>query len=136
MQINLLNLMDEVKCYALLREIRWSEGLKCVACSSEQIIKNGHDENHCNKQRYQCKDCHKNFDDLTGTIFSGSNLTLRVWILALYLMGLNLSNKQISQELEISEPTAQRMTTILREGIVKKNLIYNLNKKLRQTKFI
>ncbi len=63
LQINLLNLMDEAKCYTLLREIRWSAGLKCVHCSSKQIIKNGHDENHCNKQRYQCKDCQKNFDD-------------------------------------------------------------------------
>lgn len=136
MQINLLNLMDEAKCYELLREIRWSEGLKCTSCSSDKIVKNGHDENHSNKQRYQCNNCEKNFDDLTGTIFSSSNLTLKVWILVLYLMGLNLSNKQISKELEISEPTSQRMTTILREGIVKKSLIYNLNKKLRQTKFI
>ena len=136
MQINLLNLMDEAKCYELLRSIRWSEGVCCVSCSSKSVIKNGHDENHLNKQRYQCKDCQKNFDDLTNTIFSNSHLTLKVWILVLYLMGLNLSNRQISKELEISEPTAQRMTTILREGIVKKSLIYNLNKKLRQTKFI
>lgn len=136
MQINLLNLMDEAKCYELLRAIRWSSGLTCVHCSSSRVIKNGHDENQLNKQRYQCKDCQKNFDDLTNTIFSNSNLSLKVWILVLYLMGLNLSNKQISKELEISEPTAQRMTTILRQGIVKKSLIYNLNEKLRQTKFI
>ena len=136
MQINLLNLMDEAKCYELLREIRWSEGLCCTNCSSHKVIKNGCDENHKNKQRYQCNNCQKNFDDLRGTIFSGSNLTFKVWILVLYLMGLNLSNLQISKELEISEPTAQRMTKLLREGIVKKSLIYNLNKKLRQTKFI
>lgn len=128
--------MDEAKCYELLRAIRWSDGVCCTNCASKSVIKNGHDEKHLNKQRYQCKDCQKNFDDLTDTIFSNSNLTLKVWVLALYLMGLNLSNRQISKELEISEPTAQRVTTILRAGIVKKNLIYNLNKKLRQTKFI
>ena len=128
--------MDEAKCYDLLREIRWKSGVHCIACSSDKIVKNGHDENHPNKQRYQCKTCKKNFDDLTDTIFSNSNLTLKVWVLVLYLMGLNLSNKQISKELEISEVTAQRMAKILREGIVKKNLIYNLNKKSRQTRFI
>ncbi len=32
----------------------------------------------------------------------------------LYLMGLNLSNLQIAKELDISEPTAQRMTKLLR----------------------
>jgi len=74
MQINLLNLKDAAKCYDLLREIRWAEGLTCLSCSSAEIIKNGHDENHSNKQRYQCKNCQKNFDDLTDTIFSGIGL--------------------------------------------------------------
>ena len=99
-------------------------------------MKNGHDENHPEKQRYQCTDCKKNFDDLSQTVFSGSNKSLKVWVVALYLMGLNLSNTQLAKELNVSEPTAQRMTRILREGIVKKSLIYNLNRKLRQTKFI
>jgi len=135
MQVNLLNLIDESKCFNLLREIRWPNGIICTNCTSSKVVKNGHDENHPNKQRYQCKDCHKNFDDLTDTIFSGSNLTLKIWILALYFLGLNLSNRQIAKELDISVPSAQRLTSILREGIVKKSLIYNLNKKLKQMKF-
>jgi len=135
MQINLLKLMDEAKCYEMLREIRWADGVCCVHCNDMNIVKNGHDENHPDKQRYQCNNCHRNFDDLSGTLFSGSNKSLKVWIVALYLMGLNLSNLQLSKELEVSQPTAQRMTTLLREGIVKKSLIYNLNEKLRQTKF-
>lgn len=28
------------------------------------------------KQRYECKDCGKRFDDLTGTIFSGHHQSL------------------------------------------------------------
>jgi len=35
-------------------------------------------------------------------------------------MGLNLSNRQIAQELDICESEAQRMTMLLREGIVEK----------------
>lgn len=136
MQVNLLNLIDDSKCFDLLREIRWTNGVKCTNCTSSNVIKNGHDENHLNKQRYQCNDCDKNFDDLTDTIFSGSNLSLKIWILVLYFLGLNLSNRQIAKELEISIPSAQRLTSILREGIVKKSLVYNLNKKLRQMKFI
>jgi len=134
MQIKILNIIDEAKCYEMLREVRWCQGVQCVNCSSMEVVKNGHDENHLDKQRYQCKSCLKNFDDLTGTIFSGSNLTFKIWVITLYLMGLNLSNQQIAKELEISIPSAQRITTVLREGIVKKSLVYNLNKKLRQTK--
>ena len=128
--------MDEAKCYELLRQIRWADGLYCLHCQSEEVVKNGHDENHPSKQRYQCNTCHRNFDDLTGTVFSGSNKSLKVWIVALYLMGLNLSNRQMAKELDVSEPTAQRMTKVLREGIVKKSLIHDLNEQLRSTKFI
>lgn len=37
----------------------------------------------------------------------------------LYLMNMNASNRQISQELEVSERTAQRMTTKIRKEIQK-----------------
>jgi hypothetical protein len=36
-------------------------------------------------------------------------------------MGLNLSNEQIAQELEVDGSDVQQMTTALREGIVKKS---------------
>jgi len=135
MQINLLKLMDEAKCYEMLREVRWKKGIKCPHCESEAIIKNGHDEVHVHRQRYYCQSCERNFDDLTDTVFSGSNKSLKVWVVALYLMGLNLSNTQLAKELDVSQPTAQRMARLLREGIVKKSLIYNLQMKLRQTKY-
>src|SRR4051812_25520137 len=41
-------------------------------------------------------------------------------VLCLYLMGLNLSNRQIAQELDLSESDAQDMTEQLRNGIVAK----------------
>jgi hypothetical protein len=44
-----------------------------------------------------------------------------MWILCLYLMGLNLSNLQIAQELNLNKDDVQAMTTQLRTGIVKKN---------------
>ena len=136
MKINLLELMDENACYELLREIRWADGVQCPHCSGLTIIKNGHDEVHKPRQKYECKNCGRGFDDLTGTIFSGSSKSLKVWIVCLYLMGLNLSNPQISSELDISCPTAQRMTRILREGIVKKSLIATLAAKLKLTRSI
>ena len=40
------------------------------------------------------------FDDLTGTVLAGHHQPLRVWVLCLYFMGLNLSNRQIAQELQ------------------------------------
>ena len=54
------------------------------------------------------------FDDLTGTVLAGHHQPLRVWVLCLYFMGLNLSNRQIAQELDLSQPDVQAMTEQLR----------------------
>ena len=43
--------------------------------------------------------CAGRFDDLTGTVLAGHHQPLRVWVLCLYFMGLNLSNRQIALEL-------------------------------------
>lgn len=40
-----------------------------------------------------------------------------MWILCLYLMGLNLSNQQIAQELDLDKDVVHDMTTQLRQGI-------------------
>ena len=124
--------MNEDACYNYLRGVRWADGVTCPHCNHDMVIKNGKNENHLSCQKYKCSGCNRGFDDLTGTLFSGSKKSLKVWIACLYLMGLNVSNSQISKELDITETTAGRMTKLLREGIAKKKLIYNLVAKLRQ----
>ena len=62
--------------------------------------------------------CERYFDDLTGTVLAGHHQPLQVWVLCLYLMGLNLSNQQIGQELGLNKDDVQRMTSQLRTGIV------------------
>ena len=118
--INLLDLIDPKKCYALIRFIRWGERVTCPKCGSSYVIKRGFDDTQSERQRYQCKQCQARFDDLTDTIFAGHHQPLGVWILCLYLMGLNLSNQQIAQELELNKDDSQQMTSQLRSGIVEK----------------
>jgi transposase-like protein len=71
-----------------------------------------------NRQRYVCRGCGKQFDDLTDTIFEGPHQALKVWIISLYFMGLNLSNAQIAHELDLAEGVVQEMTAQLRTGAV------------------
>lgn len=118
--LNIQHLIDEAKCFAVIRELRWPEGVSCPECGSKEINKRGFHTHQAHRQRYKCQSCGKQFDDLSGTIFEGHHLALRVWILCLYLMGSNLSNEQIAEELDVSSGTAQEMTTQLREGIVAK----------------
>jgi transposase-like protein len=121
LQVNIKNLIDEVQCYQTVREMRWPDGVVCPSCQSTQAIKRGFDDTEPARQRYACTDCHARFDHLTDTIMAGHHQPLKVWILCLYFMGLNLSNEQIANELDINRSDVHQMTTQLREGIVKKS---------------
>ncbi len=72
------------------------------------------------RQRYRCKACSGRFDDLTGTVLAGHHQPLRVWVLCLYFMGLNLSNRQTAGELGLDASDVQAMTEQLRRGLVAK----------------
>jgi transposase-like protein len=116
--IHIQSLIDDAKCFETVRALRWPDGVHCSTCHSPQVTKQGHDDTQPARQRYQCTSCGRRFDDLTGTIFAGHHQPLRVWILCLYLMGLNLSNHQIAQELDLNKDDAHQMTCQLRQGIV------------------
>ncbi len=116
--LNILNLIDDEKCFEVVRELHWPNGVRCPSCGSDEITRQGRDTTQPHRQKYCCKDCNRCFDDLTGTIFVGRHQPLRTWILCLYFMGLNLPNQQIAQELGLNKDDVQRMTTELREGVV------------------
>jgi transposase-like protein len=115
--VNLSALLDDAKCFALVRQHRWPKGVCCPDCDSVEVIRNGHDDLQPHRQRYHCKACHGRFDDLTGTVLAGHHQPLRVWVLCLYLMGLNLSNRQIAAELGLDGSDVQAMTEHLRHGL-------------------
>lgn len=117
--VNLQTLIDEQKCYEIVRQLRWSEGVTCSKCDSKHVVKRGFDETQSYRQRYQCQTCRAWFDDLSNTIFAGHHQPLRTWILCLYLIGLNLKH-QIAAELDLNKDDVQQMTNQLRAGIVEK----------------
>ena len=116
----LLALLDDAKCFALVRQQRWPGGVRCPACGSGSVVRDGFDETRPHRQRYRCKACAGRFDDLTGTALAGHHQPLRMWVLCLYLMGLNLSTRQIARELGLNGSDVQAMTEQLRRGLVAK----------------
>jgi Transposase zinc-ribbon domain len=94
--LNLSALLDDAKCFALIRQHRWPDGVRCPTCGSAGVARHG----------------------LSGTVLAGHHQPLRVWVLCLYLMGLNLSNRQIAHELDLSVSDVQAMTEQLRAGLV------------------
>ena len=115
--VNLSSLIDDAKCYELVRQHRWPEGARCPGCGGASVARHGRDDTQPYRQRYRCAACGARFDDLTGTVLAGHHQPLRVWVLCLYFMGLNLPNRQIAQELGLSQPDVQLMTEQLRHGL-------------------
>jgi transposase-like protein len=118
--VNLASLLDDAKCFALVRQHRWPEQVQCPGCDSTVVVRAGHDDSQPHRQRYRCNACGRRFDDLTGTVLAGHHQPLRVWVLCLYFMGLNLSNRQIAAELSLSVSDVQNMTEQLRSGFAAK----------------
>src|SRR5215212_9608167 len=58
---------------------------------------------------------------MTSPVLAGHHQPLRVWVLCLYFMGLNLSNRQIAAELGLNASDVQVMTEQLRSGLVAKS---------------
>ena len=118
--VNLSSLIDDAKCYELVRQHRWPEGVRCPRCGGAKVARDGRDDTQPHRQRYRCAACGARFDDLTDTALAGHHQPLRVWVLCLYLMGLNLSNRQIAQELDLAVSDVQAMTEALRRGLTAK----------------
>src|SRR4051794_32169018 len=116
--VNLSSLIDDAKCYELVRRHRWPEGVRCPHCGGAAVSRDGRDDTRPDRQRYRCKAYVGRFDDLIGTALAGHHQPLRVWVLCLYLMGLSLSNRQIPRELDLSQPDVQIVTERLRAGLV------------------
>src|SRR5262249_38649836 len=116
--VNIQALIDDAKCFETVRSLRWPDGVRCPGCDSAEVIKKGCDERQPARRRYQCRACRRRFDDLTGTVFAGHHQPLRVWVLCLYLMGLNLATEQIAKELTLTPAAAQQRAGRPREGLV------------------
>lgn len=116
----LTDMMSAERCYEEIRQLRWPEQVSCPHCQSDEVILRGKHSTQTARQRYECKHCQKRFDDLTGTPLKGHHLPITAWVLCIYLMGLNLSNRQIAQELDISESEAHKMCQQIREMVNEK----------------
>src|SRR5215218_6260151 len=69
--VNLSTLLDDTKCFALVRQHRCPDGVCCPGCGDRAVVRDGRDDTQPHRQRYRCKACAGRFDDLTGTVLAG-----------------------------------------------------------------
>lgn len=104
---SLLELMkaipDEQSAIAHFTAIRWKDGAYCPYCGSVRVYHLGDKKNH------KCADCRQRFSIKVGTIFEGTKLPLRTWMLAVWFITSHkkgISSVQLAKDLEVTQRTA------------------------------
>src|SRR6478736_5799354 len=49
--VNLSSLIDDAKCYELVRQHRWPEGARCPGCGGASVARHGRDDTQPYRQR-------------------------------------------------------------------------------------
>ena len=96
--------------------IYWPDGqLSCLRCGSVKAyrVKGG------KPMPYRCSDCREYFSLKTNTAFEGSNIRLRKWAIAIYLVCTNLksvSSMKLHRDLKVTQATAWFMLHRIRQA--------------------
>jgi len=92
----------------------WKNGVKCGYCGSKNV------SNKIKKTGFRrCRDCRKQFNVRTGTIFHKSKLPLTKWLYAVYLTQTGrkgISSLELSKKLGITQKSAWFMWHRIREA--------------------
>ena len=83
--------------------IRWKNGAFCPHCKSTKIYHFADQRNH------KCGDCRKRFSIRVGTIFEDSKLSLRKWMLAIWLITSHkkgIASTQLAKDIGVTQKTA------------------------------
>ena len=70
--VSLSSLIDDAKCYELIRQHRWPDGVRCPRCEDVSVARHGRDDTQPQRQRYRCTGCGSRFDDLTAPFWLGT----------------------------------------------------------------
>jgi len=95
-------------------ESRWSDGVVCAHCASENVAKVSHPT-----MPYRCRKCRKHFSAKTNSLMHGSNLGYQKWALAIYLFMTNvkgISSLKLHEYLGVTKHTAWYMAHRIRDA--------------------
>ena len=109
---NVISLVDAVNRFSdeqvteeMFVHARWPDGILCPFCDSTNITPRPTHK----PAPFRCNSCRKDFSVKTNTVMHGSNLSLRTWALAAYLLTTNpkgISSLRLSEYLGVTQKTA------------------------------
>ena len=122
----------EAKCYRALYQWRWPQGFRCPACTgrARSRFRRG------TTVYYQCRACRHQTTLTAGTMFEGTKLPLRTWLLALHLLTAtktNLAALELMRHLGVNYKTAWRVKHKIMQAMAEREEPRRLNGFVRST---
>src|ERR1700731_3420144 len=109
---------DEAAAIEHFTAIRWVNGPFCPLCGSIKVY------HFADKKTHKCGDCRKRFSIKVGTIFEGTKIPLRSWLMAMWLITSHkkgIASTQLAKDLKVTQKTAWFMLHRLREAAATKS---------------
>lgn len=133
-EFSIRKLMDEVPtefdAYLFLERLRWEHGVVCPHCGSvakhyELTPANGRSRKTrtgklSERKVWKCRDCRKQFTVLVGTVFHGTKIPVRTWLLVVFEMCASkngVAAREIERKYELTAKTAWFMLHRIREAM-------------------
>ena len=119
----------EADAYAFLEELRWNGQPECPHCASTRAYFLNPANGVSRKTRtgaaserrvWKCAECRKQFSALTGTIFHGSKISVRIWLFVLFEMCCSkngVSAREVQRKYGLTAKSAWFMTHRIREAM-------------------
>lgn len=111
----LQNFPNEESARIYFEEKRWGYERRCPHCGSNDTVE-------CADHKpmpYRCRSCRKHFSVRTGTVLSESKVSLRRWLMAIYMMTnvrKGIPSTQMARELGVTQKTAWFVAHRIREA--------------------
>jgi|SRR5665213_676290 len=125
----------EADAYLFLERLRWSDGVVCPHCGATGRCfylnpANGNSRKTTRgaasqRRVWKCGDCRRQFSVLTGTIFHGTHISVRVWLMVIFEMCSSkngVSAREIERKYELTAKTAWFMLHRIREAMKREPL--------------
>lgn len=108
---------DNATAERWFEEQRWPAGRFCPTCASIDT----YETKKRKPMPYRCRDCGEYFSVKKGTVMQDSNIPLRKWALAIYMMVTGIkgtSSMKLHRDLKMSQSSAWFMMHRIREGFI------------------